>query len=491
MTVGDAGKAIHRWLRPVRVAFVPGPTDALLEQTINGVLDYLRLSGHTVVPIPDDDTDAIITTARFGQPVGWRESLFFTARRRYGLTHNPTVFTYVRISEDEFRKQLEWFERFIEDDDPKGCQFPGLAPEAYRVLHRQGRRGGPILALERLIQAQAKCLQIVLVVGGRGPIEAYHFNLVGAYPRSEADEAALFYRDIALRMVTVLSTTEANNHVVVDEEIPREVWEGLDTPPAMMKASQELGRRRFFTEMVRVADLVHVPAVGDAIASQYSEGCFATYDPTLRALIATVTGSARPVDKGNIGEDDLAVIVGVKPEGDGVLVRHVEGKRNDPPSSEAMEMMDMDEALPRIELGEGEQVPVVRSKLHGHRGVARFDPRYVEFVPLDPPFYDYLVSCGTRAQAMAIKQAFARSEALRRPGDARQVVFTVLPGHGLVMVEKWVEGKAPFEVILDYMDSGYIEIESRLPQGRMAYVPASDGMMVLERDRGEGTGDGG
>jgi len=183
--------------------------------------------------------------------------------------------------------------------------------------------------------------------------------------------------------------------------------------------------------------------VGDAIASQYSEGCFATYDLALQALIATVTGSARPVDKGKIDEDDLAVIVGVKPERDGVLVRHVEGKRNDPPSSEAMEMMDMDEALPRIELGKSGQVPVARSKLHGHRGVARFDPRYVEFVPLDLPFYDYLVSCGTKAQAMAIKRAFARSEALRHPGDARQVVFTVLPGHGLVMVEKWVEGKAP------------------------------------------------
>lgn len=484
--IGGAGKEIHQWLRSVRVAFVPGPMDALLERTIHGVLGVLKQSGHAVLSLPDRDTDAIITTARFGQPVGWRESLFFTARKKYGLAHNPVVFTYVSIGEDEFQKQLEWFERFIqdEDSDPAQDQFPGLAPGAYRVLHEQGRRGGPLLALERVIQAQAKSLQIVLVVGERRPKEAYHFNLVGAYPRSKANDSALFYQDIALRMVTVLSTIEANHHQVVGEAIPRDVWERLDTPSAMMKASQELGKRAFFTEMVRITDLVRVPVVGDAIASQYSEGCFATYDPVLQALIATVTGSARPVDKGRIGEDDLAVIVGVKPERDGALVRHVEGKRNDPPSSEAMEMMDMDEALPRIELGERGLVPVARSKLHGHRGVAWFDPRHVEFVPLDPPFYDYLVTCGTTAQAMAIKRAFARSGALRDPDDARQVVFTVLPGHGVVLVEKWVEGEAPFEVMLDYMDAGYIEIESRVPQGRMAYVPTSDGMMVLKQDNG-------
>ncbi len=235
--------------------------------------------------------------------------------------------------------------------------------------------------------------------------------------------------------------------------------------------------------MVRIPELVHMPAVGDAIASQYSEGCFATYDPTLQALIATVTGSARPVDKGKISEEDLAIIVGIKPSEDGALVRHVEGKRNDPPSSEAVEMIGMDQPLPQIELGEGwptrARVPVARSKLHGHRGVASFDPRFVEFAPLDLPYYEYLVSCATQAQARGIKQAFARSEALRNPDDPRQVVFTVLPGHGVVIVEKWVPGKAPFEVMLDYMDAGYIEIESRIPQGKFRYAPAPDGKMVL------------
>ena len=147
-------------------------------------------------------------------------------------------------------------------------------------------------------------------------------------------------------------------------------------------------------------------------------------------------------------------------------------------------MMDMDETLPRITwrdaYGRTYQVPVARSKLHGHRGVASYDPRHVEFVPLDPPYYSYLVSCATQAQARGIKQAFSRSEALRNPDDPRQMVFTVLPGHGVVMVEKWVTGKAPFEVMLEYMDAGYIEIESRVPQGKFSYVPTADGKRVLK-----------
>ncbi len=103
----------------------------------------------------------------------------------------------------------------------------------------------------------------------------------------------------------------------------------------------------------------------------------------------------------------------------------------------------MDSELPRIRLGDelASEAPVSRSKLHGHRGIQSFDPALVEFVSLDQPYHDYPVSCSTDAQARAIKLAFSRSEALQHPGDPRPIVFTILPGHGLVLVEKWVEGK--------------------------------------------------
>ena len=192
------------------------------------------------------------------------------------------------------------------------------------------------------------------------------------------------------------------------------------------------------------------------------------------------------MDKGGIAEDDLAVIVGVRPDGRGALVRHVEGKRNDPPSSEAMEMMDMDSALPSIVLGPAwnasARVPVVRSKLHGHRGIAAYDTRRVEHVPLTPPYYHYLVSCGTDGQARGVREAFARSESLQNPEDPRQVVFTVLPGHGVVIAEKWARGARPFQVIWEYMDTGHLEVESLIPQGPMEYIPASNDRMVLRAE---------
>jgi hypothetical protein len=189
------------------------------------------------------------------------------------------------------------------------------------------------------------------------------------------------------------------------------------------------------------------------------------------------------VDKGNITSNDLAAIVGVAPDGMGALVRHVEEGENISPSSEAVELIQMDQALPKVNLGEGwpvpGEVPVVRSKLHGHRGVKSFDPNLVEYVPLDAPYYHYLVSCATEAQARGIKAAFGRTECLLNPDDPRQVAFTVLPGHGVVIVEKWVAGKEPFQLIWEYMDQDSLVIDNLVPQGPMTYHPDTEGQMYL------------
>ena len=235
--------------------------------------------------------------------------------------------------------------------------------------------------------------------------------------------------------------------------------------------------------MVRIADLVRVPAVSDAVARQYSEGCFATWDPDLGALITTATGSARPVDKGDITENELAVVVGVRPDGKGALIRRIGGNPDVLPSSEAVEMIDMDKDLPQILLGPewgiSARVPVARSKLHGHRGIALYDADRVEYVALDPPYYHYPVSCATEAQARGIRAAFARSLALRNPSDPRQVAFTVLPCHGVAIVEKWVPNAAPLQIVWEYMDAGFLRVENRIPQGPMRYAPGADGRMYL------------
>lgn len=479
---------LHDWLRKIHVAFVPGPMSAMLEELAEGLLERFELLGHEVEDTPSNATDVLFTTATFGESISWRKGLLFSARRQFGLQRSPVVYTLVQATPAQFEKMMKHFENALakEPRNPEDFQFEGLSPNAHRVLIEQGTRGGPILALQRMLQAQTKSIRVLLAVGNERPERVYHFDLVGAYPSSKADDLDAFYTDIVLRVVTTESTQEITKHKVREDVIPTELWQGLSTPEAMRRAGKELGERNFFTEMVRIEDLVHVPAVNDSVASQYSEGCFATWDPHLDGLIATVTGSARPVDKGNITDDDLAVIVGVRPDGAGAVVRHVEGKRNDPPSSEAVEMMDMDEELPRVGHktvgGVESEAPVIRSKLHGHRGVKGYNPELVEYVPLDPPYYHYLVSCATAAQARGIKEAFSRAESLRNPEDPRQAAFTVLPGHGLVVVEKWQREKAPFQLLWEYMDKGDLVIDSHIPQGPMRYEPDDNGLMGLREE---------
>jgi len=492
---------VHSWLFPLSVACVPGPMDPLLDEFTRGLMHRFEELGHKIMERPEEGPEVLLTTGIYNQPISWRESLFFSARRRYRLERYPTVFTIVHITPPRFQAMLDLLGSALtkENPGPEDYPFPGLTHKSYHTLHEQGQRGGPIMSAVRLLQAQTKCVRILLVVGDQHPQEAYTFDLVGGHPRTVASDPDEFYTDLALRIATAMCTHEITDHEVVDDPIPNKVWQRLSAPPAMLAAGKEFGIRRFFTEMVSVANLVAVPVFDGVISSQYSEGCYSTWDPDLGALVTTVTGSARPVDKGHLTENELAVIVSARPDGRGARIRHVEGKRNDPPSSEAVELIEMDSRLPRLawdqvsgrplagvfnhnpnNMSRTLTVPVVRSKLHGHRGVRSYDPRWVEHAYLDKPYYHYPVSCSTEAQARAIQTAFGRSEALNNPADPRQVVFTVLPGHGMVVVEKWVPGKAPFQVIWELMDAGALEITNLIPQGPLVFKPDSLGRMVLE-----------
>jgi hypothetical protein len=474
-------RTAHSWWRKISLAYVPAQESPLLDDFAENLLHQFRQSGHTVYDQPGPDTEVLITTSQFNQPIRWRDAMIFTARRQFNLDHSPTVYTLVEATPEEVQEKLDYFEQVLKKDPPDPMDFalPGLGPEAYQTLYEQGRRGGPILALLRTVQTQAMSIRVVLVVGREKAEEAYVFDLVGAHPKIDASDPDIFYEDIAGRIVTAMSTNEITDHQLVGEPITHEVWASLKSPAAMQRAGSELGQRQFFTEMVMVTNLATVPSVPDAIASQYSEGCFATWEPKINGLVTTVTGSARPVVKDNLTDDELAVIVGVREDGKGALIKHVEGKRNDPPSSEAVELMEMDKDLPRIKLENGLEVPVSRSKLHGHRGVSAYDPSQVEHVYLEKPYYHFPVSCSTEAQAHAIQHAFSRSVSLQDPADPREVVFTILPGHGIVIAEKWVPGKEPFQVIWEYMDAGWLVVDNMVPQGLLSFEAAGNGFMVL------------
>ena len=459
----------HTWLKQLTVSYLPGPADPLSERVASDLMDFLHNEGHTTQDLPTADTDVILTTARLGEPLGWREAFMFTARRRYGLKHVPTVFTILHATHQQFDDLLAETESILRNGVESTPRFPGIPETASRTLYQQGKRGGAIMYLLRILQIQSKSIRVLLVVGDENPEYAFLFDLVGAHPQIRNDDPQAFYKDITTRIMTAASTEEITRHEAVEPEIPRSVWDALPTILHMTQASQELGKRDFFTEMIHVSDVAEIPGFSDAISQQYSEGCFATWDTRINGLLTTITGSARPVRKENITDKDLAVIVGIKPKYDGALIRRVEGHPNHPPSSEAVEMIGMDLKLPKVALTNGIEAPVIRSKLHGHRGVRSFDTQRVEYVSVPESYLYYPVSCSTDAQYRAVQEAFSASAALQNPQDPRQIVFTVLPGHGVVIVEKWVEGKQPFQVIWEGMDRGDIQISNDIPQGPFVY----------------------
>lgn len=459
----------HSWLKQLTICRVPGPATGLAEQVARDLLGHFQQEGHSTPPSPSPETDVILTTARLGEPLGWRDAFMFTARRRFGLKHVPTVFTVVHATPEQLKEWMTKVEAVLKEGPEAAPPFDGVPASASQTLFAQGSRGGAILYLLRVIQIQTKCIRVLLVVGEERPHYAFLFDLVGAHPQIHFGEPQAFYKDIVTRILTAASTSEITDHETVEPPITRKEWEALAAIDDMTRASHELGKRDFFTEMIKVSQLAEIPGFSEAISSQYSEGCFATWEPKINGLLTTITGSARPVRKENITDKDLAVIAGIKPERDGALIRKVEGHPNHPPSSEAVEMIGMDLSLPKVTLKDGAQVPVIRSKLHGHRGVRAFDWTRVEYVPLPESYLHYPVSCSTDAQYRAVQEAFSNSYALRNPEDSRQLVFTVLPGHGMVLVEKWVEGKAPFQVMWEAMDSKIIEITNHVPQGPFAF----------------------
>ncbi len=478
---------LHEWVRPREVAFAPRFSAPLTDAVLANLRSYFEKLGHRIVERPrPESTHILITSAPYGRDVYWKEALLFNLRRLYGIRRLIDLWAVVTVPPARFQEDLERLARAWEagPDGIRQLNLEGLAPTAAEALWEYGRRAGPIAMLERVVQSQVKSIRVLLVVGEDQPQEAYIFDLVGAYPRIPYRNEADFYTEIVNRMATLANTHTVSHHQMVGEPLPRALWEQAEAPRAMIRASREFQKRDFFSPMVRVADLVRVPGtiiLSAMIAEQYSEGCFATWEPKFDALVATVTGSARPVHKGQIEEKDLAVIVGVRPDGMGAYYRPVEGLPNDPPSSEAVELFQMDAGLPRIPW-QGKQVPVARSKLHGHRGVAAYDPNRVEFIPLPPSYHKYTVTCASDAQARAIIQTFGQAQSLRNPDDPRTLAFTIVPCHGVVIVEKWVPGKAPFREIWEAMDEGALQISLQVPQGPFGYRPGEDGRMHYTED---------
>ena len=64
------------------------------------------------------------------------------------------------------------------------------------------------------------------------------------------------------------------------------------------------------------------------------------------------------------------------------------------------------------------------------------------------------------------------------------IAFTILPGHGLFIAEKWALNKEPFELIWEATDKGELQIVSRVPQGIVDYQLTPDRLYRLVEPKG-------
>jgi hypothetical protein len=472
---------------------MPDYHDPMLDCVLKGLIDWFEANGTTVQTLPTNDTDLMLTTARFNQPVNRDEAMLFHAKRRFGLSRRPQVLTVVSMTELEYAEQIAHFKALaIDSEIGLTHQYVGLGPQARDVMLEQARRGGPEVALGRLLQGQMNSIRVMAIVGdGAGNAHrAIHFDLAGAHPTSDATDLAQFAQDAGRRVLTAICAHDVDHHELLDETLPRAVWEKLTTPEAMIRAGVTFTQYGFFTTPISIEKVLgYRGGLGEAIAAQYSEGCYAVFEPDVPGLITTATGSSRLVDKRQISRDDQAIVIGVKPERDGARVMQVEGRSRVLPSVEAVEMMGICEALPyhdhKNSRDETVQVPAVRAILHGHLGVAAYDPESAEAVFLDEPYYDYLVSCGTGALAGGTAQAFQRSQSLRDLNDPRGIIVLEQPGHGVVIVEKWVAGKGPFETIHDCLEQGRLKMTMEVPQGRTGWRRSgrsNNGRVMVEKE---------
>ena len=472
---------VHSWTRPISIALVPGRTSPALDLAAPALLDWLRQAGCTIESVPSNNTDLIFTTDCFGHAVSRDESLLFNAKRQYKLSRRPVILTMVDIPETEYQSWLAHFAELALSPESDGAveSYEGLGPQAAEVIVHQARRGGPEMALSRLMQAQMLSIRVMALrtIGGR-PFRAMHFDLAGAHPITDATDIESFAAEAGPRVLAAVCATEVNHHVFAEQPVPAELWASLTGPEAMMRAGATFTEFGFFTTPIYVEKVLGYRGLSEAISSQYSEGCYGVYEADIPGLLTTATGSSRLVDKRSITRADQAVVIGIKPERDGAIVRPVSGMDTVVPSVEAVEMMSICEGVPSHRRansrGELVQVPNVRAILHGHLGVAAFDPQRVEAVRLEPLYYTQLVSCGTGALANATAAAFARSAALRDPKDPRQVVFLEQPGHGVMVVEKWPapgSETAAFDAIHEYLRAGHLAMTYDIAQGPVQWEP--------------------
>jgi hypothetical protein len=435
------------WWQPRTIAVLgePHPDDRVQRELVPQLLSAFEKQGHIVLTQPGGavnlmlafydipDTDAPLV-ARFPER---QTPLGLTLMREYGLKKRPeNLVVLVTI-----RERLS------------------------TMPHMQ------VIEIARTAAAHIGTPKVVFLSGDRktGRLdEATYCTLEGGHPTDTTDIAA----KLCDRLVSMACARDVGgDYRVVDEAIPRAVWEKTRTPEALIEAGHRMAALRLLPAPKRVSEYVSPDLA--RIYERYlgmkgfSEGMLFAFDPETRTVMVTASGSWE-VDKRALHREEV-VPIGDMEEGK-MLVYAPEGIKPKGPSVEAMEMYTLLQSVPTVRLGRagaghwvldpaGEVIaPIIRAGIHVHVGVNHIDEAWVENILPNRQDFPYGFGCGTDLMKELAQNAARRSRAIMDPFDPRCYARWQMLYHGDTAVELWKPGvpAQPLAGLLDMYDPGRV-----------------------------------
>lgn len=431
------------WWQPRTISILGAPCagDRVQEQFLPQLLSAFEKQGHVIVSPPSGavnlmlafydipDTDAPLVERIQERPLPFG----LTLMREYGLKKRPeNLVLLVTI-----RERLS------------------------ALPHVQ------VIELARTVAARIGSPKVVFLSGDRktGRLdESTYCTLEGGHPTDTTDIPAR----LCDRLVSMACARDVGgDYRIVENAIPRRLWERSRTPEALIEAGHRMAALRLLPAPKRISEYVSPDLA--RIYERYlgmkgfSEGMLFAYDPETRTLMVTASGSWE-VDKRALRREEV-VPIGDLQDGK-MLVFSPEGVKSKGPSVEALEMYTLLQSVPTVRLGRGEAgrwvldpagevvAPIIRAGIHVHVGVNHIDETLVEDIPPNRQDYPYGFGCGTDLMKELAQNAARRSRAITDPSDPRCFARWQMLYHGDTAVELWKPGlpAQPLVGLLDMYD---------------------------------------
>ncbi len=434
--VGDL-RACH-WWRPLTVAFVGADHElSAMAAFRNQLVESFRDQGHTIVSTDEAAIDLLIDSvtipdgpAPLAQRIPERaQPLMLTMTKDYQLSRRPhNLVVLVGISES----LGDW-------------------------SHVD------VVTTARVAMAKIGSPKVVFV-SGPDANEVTYCTLEGGHPT----ETLAKVEGLRDRLVASASAHEVGGQFDVHRDaITQASWNETTIPDDMVRAGQRMDQLGLLPRPQQISDYVSVPMA--RVYQRYlglkgfSEGMLFALDPATQTTMVTASGSW-DVDKRALQRDEVTALSGII--GGRVQVLAPVGVRPKGPSVEALEVLSLLEAAPRVRLspdGSGQwrldpdgeiEVPIIRAGIHAHVGVVSADDRVVETIQPDRANYPFGFGCGTDLMCEVARSTAERSCAINDPSDPRRYVRWPMLYHGEMVIELWKEGAASvtFEGLLDLFD---------------------------------------